>query len=76
MKLTAKIWTLFLAAALAFGLSACGGGGTSGESSKEDSESGSSSESSEGEAMNSNYLVYNAKGELIFETEYIFAAYI
>ncbi len=76
MKLTAKIWTLFLAAALAFGLSACGGGGTSGEYSKEDSESGSSSESSEGEAMNSNYLVYNAKGELIFETENIFAAYI
>lgn len=26
--------------------------------------------------MNSNYLVYNAKGELIFETENIFAAYI
>ena len=76
MKLTAKIWALFLVAALTVGLSACGGGGSSEESSKEDSQSGSVSESSEDETMNSNYLVYNGKGELIFETENIFAAYI
>lgn len=78
MKLTAKILTLFLSATLAFGLSACGGGGTSAESSFEDSESEniSMSESSGSEEMNVNYLVYNGKDEVIFETENIFAAYI
>lgn len=67
--------TLSLSATLAFGLSACGTDSTGGSLND-----GESTETSGGSSVttpvSANYLVYNGKDSLIFETENIFAAYI
>lgn len=76
MKLSTKILTISLSAALAFGFSSCGSTESAGNGSSEGESINESGGSSVTAPVNANYLVYNGKGELSFETENIFAAYI
>ena len=75
-----KAGTLLLSLAMLLGMAACGGGGggsLSAGGGPDSADGGSqSSESTSGEEENMNYLVYDSKGELLLETENIFAAYI